>query len=137
MSQKLSLAFSVMILSGDCSYIQSSAYLGLARAYFQTLQQISLSDGGCKNMPFVCRYMSAVIPISPLRCLGSLLVLSFGPLFKVRMRMRQWNLIKQTCIRTSKMFSWSCCMSRNLLQLISWFECYLRDWSELAKRVRQ
>ena len=75
---ELSLAFSVMILSGDCSYIQSSAYLG----NFQTLQQISLSDGGCKNMPFVCRYMSVVIPISPLRCFGSLLVPSFGPLLR-------------------------------------------------------
>ena len=82
MSQKLSLAFSVMILSGDCGYIQSSIFLGLQVHRFQTLQQISLSDGGCKNMPFVCRYMSAVIPMSPLRCFGSLLVPSFGPLLR-------------------------------------------------------
>ena len=43
---ELSLAFSVMILSGDCGYIQSSNFLGLRVHRFQTLQQISLSDGG-------------------------------------------------------------------------------------------
>ena len=40
----------------------------------------SQSDGGCKNMPLVFGYMGYVIPISPFKVFGTLLVPSFGPL---------------------------------------------------------